>query len=90
MRKGQIFSIEALIVIAIVIGVIGMTIYLTQVDEGKNVQQQIILGAEKSMTLYFNKTPSAVVAPNIYCLNLPYYLSASKTFSTKNVCRGFA
>ncbi len=83
--KGNIFSIEVLISVVLVISVIGV-IYLEAPVETKSDFEIIKFNSNKINTFYFGTTPSTTPQQNNkLCGEIAYYTDQNQV-STKKIC----
>lgn len=87
MKKGIIFTIEAIIGISIIIMVIGaITLQSNEKNEELNKITTII---EAGAALNFNQEIIEEEKENYYCLDAIDYNLFEKEYSTKKTCGGF-
>jgi len=87
--KGFIFSIEAVMALAIVLIVLGTFYFSTGNYIPRTNTLQIQMQSDEATALYFNEPGQSpqIDANQQYCAKISVYVPASKSFSDKTLCR---
>ncbi len=91
MKKGFIFSTEAVVTIIVILAVASIFSMQQTGIENKTTAMEIQNNSQESATLYFNLAPTQPNPYNkeVYCSQVTRYNQPAKVFEDRNVCRGF-
>ena len=89
MKKGFMFSIEAIMSVALVLSVMGLIAYSSYYIEPQDNSLRLMTQADSAGMLYFNGPTVSLDYNNTVCEKIVYYNITSKTIGDKNACRGY-
>ena len=89
MKKGFMFSIEAMISMVLVLSALGLIAYSSSYGEMDNGQIRILAQAGAAESMYFGTAPLAKDYNNLLCEKIAYYDRVAKKVSERSSCRGY-
>jgi len=89
MKRGFMFSIEALLSIALVASAIALTAYSFGYSAPSSSPIEIGSQADAAYFIYSGGSSAVPDMNNMACTKVAYYDKASKSVSEKSVCRGY-
>ncbi len=87
-EKGMMFSIEAILVTAILISSLAI-ITTSSYQESSNEIPLIENQAHRMNSLYFGETIQTNNSTNQFCKEITKYSTTNGTFENENICEGF-
>ena len=89
MKKGFLFSIEAIMSVALVLTAIGLVAYSSYYWAPQDTFIKELTQADAAGMLYFNNSPISLDYNNTTCEKIVYYDTTTKSVKEKTTCRGY-